>query len=362
MQPPRILMIGADLSSNGGIASVIKCYYSEWQKDLNEFDIILLKTSYYKDKQSAYELFMLFKSIFKIFFILTTKKISIVHIHSSSGFSFIRKSLFVIISKIYFKKVVFHIHASKFYSFFIHKNTLLRFYVHQILKISDLIITLCQDWEYKLKTNYPNINVITLHNPIAIKPEASRKNYEQRGTLQILFLGFLIPSKGIFDILKIAKIFYKNNVKNIKFIIAGKGEIENAIIDFINTNSLNDFVKYVGWVADQKKISFLESSDIFFLPSYNEGMPISILEAMSYSLPIISTRIAGIPDMVINGKNGYLYDPGQIEDFINIILHLNNNRLLLNTLAKNSYERSKCFSSKKIFSKLKMLYSNILQQ
>lgn len=362
MSTLKILMIGADLSSNGGIASVVKCYYREWQKNRNEIEIIFLKTSYYKDKKAAYEFFMFFNSLLKALFILTTKKISIVHIHTSSGFSFLRKSFFVIISKIYLKKVIFHIHASTFYNFFLNKNSLLKFYIHKILKISDLIITLCHDWEVKLKTKYSNINVITLYNPIVIRQRAHRKDYEQANSLKILFMGFLIPSKGIFDILKIAKKLYDINVNNIKFIIAGKGELEKALIKFINANSLNEIVKYVGWVADQKKYDLLESADIFLLPSYNEGMPISILEAMSYSMPIISTRIAGIPDLVNNGKNGFLCNPGQVDEISKIILFLNNNKSLLNAMAKNSYERSKFFASDIIFHKLKAIYDKMINQ
>ena len=67
---------------------------------------------------------------------------------------------------------------------------------------------------------------------------------------------------------------------------------------------------YLGWVSGAEKIDVFNIADIFVLPSYNEGLPISILEAMSYGLPILSTTVGGIPEIVENGVNGFLVEPG----------------------------------------------------
>lgn len=359
MARKKILMVGGDLSSNGGIASVIKSYHYEWKNKQNNFDIILLKTSYYKDKETAYEFIIFLKSFIKAFVVLATENIRIVHIHSSSGVSFVRKSIFVILSKAFLKKVVFHIHASTFYNFYLSKNIFLRFYINHILKITNLTITLCRDWEYKLKCHYPKIDVRTLHNPINIKTKGYTKRKKSNDELRVLFLGFLIPSKGILDILRIAKKCYDNDIKNIKFVIAGKGELEEKIKTFIENNSLIDIVRFVGWVSGNQKCELLKTSDIFFLPSYNEGMPISILEAMSYSLPIVSTRISGIPDLVIDEFNGYLFEPGQIDQFYEVIMKMKNNKKLIEKLGHNSFKHVHYFSSDSVFVDLKKIYSEI---
>jgi glycosyltransferase involved in cell wall biosynthesis len=361
MKKINILIIGADLTSNGGIASVIKCYNREWKKYCNNINLYLLKTSYYKDKKPVFEIFLFIKAFLKAYVIITKKSIHIVHIHSSSGYSFFRKSIFLFLSKIFLKKVIFHIHASRFYDFFLTKNIFLKFYIYQILKLSDLTLTLCYDWEKRLNNNYPDINIQTLHNPIEIVPNAYIKSTESSDVLKILFLGFLIKSKGILDILEIAKKFAANDINDIKFIIAGKGDLENTLNDIIEKYCLNNIVKYVGWVTGSRKAKLLENSDLLFLPSYNEGMPISILEAMSFSLPIISTRISGIPDLVIHGLNGYIYNPGQINQFYKKLIELYYNRNQLYILGKNSLKRSKLFSSGIIFKKLVEIYFNIMQ-
>lgn len=360
MKKINILIVGADLTSNGGIASVIKCYYREWQKYNDNINLSLLKTSYYKDKKPAFEFFLFIKAFLKACIIITRKSIHIVHIHSSSGYSFFRKSIFLILSKLFLKKVIFHIHASRFYDFFLSKNMFLKFYIYQILKLSDLTLTLCYDWEERLKNYYPDVKIQTLHNPIEIKPKAYIKSTEACDILKILFLGFLIQSKGILDILEIAKRFSANDINDVKFIIAGKGDLENTLKDNIDKYCLNKIVKYVGWVTGSRKVKLLKSSDILFLPSYKEGMPISILEAMSYSLPIISTRISGIPDLVTHGLNGYIYNPGQINKFYNKLIELYYNRNQLYILGQNSLKRAKLFSSDIIFENLKAIYYNIL--
>lgn len=66
----------------------------------------------------------------------------------------------------------------------------------------------------------------------------------------------------------------------------------------------------------------LNGADVYVLPSYKEGLPISILEAMSYSLPVISTRVGGIPEIIMNGKNGLLINPGDKEALYESIIKL----------------------------------------
>lgn len=363
MQRLNVLMVGADLTSNGGIASVIKCYYNEWQKSHDNLKLYFLKTSYYKDKKPAFEVFLFIKAFFKAFAIITSKNIHIVHIHSSSGFSFYRKSIFLILSKILFKKVILHIHASRFYDFFLSNNRFLEFYIHQILKISDLTLTLCYDWEKKLKSFYSDIKVKTIHNPITIKRDLNVNNSKRADdTFRVLFMGFLIPSKGILDLLEIAKKFSDNNIKDIQFNIAGKGDLEKILNDTITKYKLKRIVKYEGWVTGSKKNDLFYNADILFLPSYKEGMPICILEAMSNYLPVVSTNVSGIPDLVIGGFNGYLCKPGQIDQFYEIIVNLYMNKILLSKLGQNSYKHVQSFSSDKLYRKLLNIYNQIMSK
>ena len=91
-------------------------------------------------------------------------------------------------------------------------------------------------------------------------------------------------------------------------IIGGNGETDR-LIKIIKDKKLDEIIRFAGWVNGEKKIEVLNKSHVFILPSYIEALPISILEAMSYNLPIISTRVGDIPDIVINNENGFLINP-----------------------------------------------------
>ena len=81
-------------------------------------------------------------------------------------------------------------------------------------------------------------------------------------------------------------------------------------MNFIKDNNLDEMVKFVGWVSGDAKSKILSTTDILVLPSYYEGLPISVLEAMSYAMPVITTPVGGIPEVVTDGVEGTLFTPG----------------------------------------------------
>lgn len=85
---------------------------------------------------------------------------------------------------------------------------------------------------------------------------------------------------------------------------------EDYDVRFIETYCDKDNVEFPGWIRNEQKRQYLREADIFLLPSYNEGMPMAILDAMGCGLPIVSTDVGGIPKIVRQGINGYLYKPG----------------------------------------------------
>jgi glycosyltransferase involved in cell wall biosynthesis len=103
-----------------------------------------------------------------------------------------------------------------------------------------------------------------------------------------------------------------------KLLIGGNGEIEH-LKDKIKKHKLEELVEFLGWITNTRKIDVLNSCDVFILPSYNEGLPVSVLESMSYGKTIISTNVGGIPEIVRHGENGLLINPGNLEELKNAI-------------------------------------------
>ncbi|MEH7521623.1 glycosyltransferase, partial [Priestia megaterium] len=139
------------------------------------------------------------------------------------------------------------------------------------------------------------------------------------------FLAVLIKRKGILDLIEASqKIITELESKNkqVEFVIAGDGELESTSKSLVEKLGVSKYFKFVGWVNNEQKQELLKESDLFVLPSYNEGLPLSILEAISYGIPVISTNVGSINEAVKNEENGYLINPGDKEKLADFTIKL----------------------------------------
>lgn len=153
----------------------------------------------------------------------------------------------------------------------------------------------------------------------------------------ITFVGRLVEEKGILDLLKAAD----GLPHNIKLVIIGElpdKERDNSIIEKINYYRGNENILFTGQIENINEFMFV--SDAFCLPSYREGMPRSIIEAMAMRNAIIATNIRGSREEVIDGETGYLIDIERPDLIKDKILELYNNRILLTKMQQKSYERA----------------------
>jgi glycosyltransferase involved in cell wall biosynthesis len=348
-------MIGTDLSSNGGIASVVKAFYSAHKSGRYTYDIRLIKTNHYKDKGFLHEILIFIISFIKCIYFSFVGNFGIFHIHSSAKFSFYRKAFFVLLGRVLRKKIIFHIHSSDFYNFFLSDNK----FVGIVLGLTDCVIVLCDDWYVKLSKKYPDINILKIENPHNILLNQYILNKKTSRKFKVVFVGFLIESKGIRDLVLLAKKLKDSGRDDILIQIAGKGELSDFIIKSINEHELHDYLEFLGWVSGNLKDHLYSNADVFILPSYKEGMPISILEAMAWGLPVVSTCIAGTPDIVKNGVNGFLLTPGDVAGFYSSITLLAMDVNLRRIIHTNNIDRAAKNSKEKIFYQVDELYNSL---
>ena len=174
-------------------------------------------------------------------------------------------------------------------------------------------------------------------------------NYNISSSTQFIFVGRLLKSKGVIEFINAAQIL-KKKYNNVTFNIVGGIDVNpNAISrKIINDAVENKIVNWIGEVTDVK--FYLNSADIFVLPSYyKEGVPKSILEAMSMSMPIITTRLPGCAETVIEGYNGFFVNPLDQKDLVNKMGKFIQNNDLISVMGKNSRMLAeKKFNVKKI--------------
>jgi glycosyltransferase involved in cell wall biosynthesis len=145
---------------------------------------------------------------------------------------------------------------------------------------------------------------------------------------------------------------------NIKLKVAGRGPLEETLLNLIYSLDMADNLELVGF---QKPEEFLKTIDIFAMASVREGMPVALLEAMSYGLPVVATRVGGILEVISGGSDGLLSYPKQPAAMAHNIIQLVENEGLRRRLGKNARKNiSQFFDIKKIAVRFASLYSELL--
>jgi len=198
------------------------------------------------------------------------------------------------------------------------------------------------------KYNQINKDKIKLSRLGVFKPKKIRiKRKTSTDVLVIGFLGWFVEKKGIKYLLEAMKRLIDRNF-DIKLIIAGDGPLKQDILDFIASNNIKNRIDYIGKVYGREKEEFFYTIDIFILPSIMlpknmEGIPVVLMEAIAYGVPIISTKISGIPEICKNGYNGYLIKERSVDDIVKSIIAISENRDLLSKFSENSLSISKIY-------------------
>lgn len=341
-----ILVVGCDFNQpKGGVAQVLNTYSSFFPS------FCFICTT--RETNQLGKIFQLLYAIIKFTFMcIFNKHIKIIHIHGSSYHSFFRKRIFIFIGHAFKKKIIYHIHGAEFHVFSAtHKKQ-----VSSVLKRVDCIIALSQYWKnfFEKEFNHPNIKILPNVIPDRLYSE---KNIEY--PLHVLFLGALGHRKGIYDLLQVLAMHKDEFAGKLILHVGGNGETDK-VQHYIESEGIQHIVRFEGWVSGKKKIQLLESCHLYILPSYAEGLPVSVLEAMSYQLPILSTPVGGIPEVVKDGINGFLDEPGNHEGLYRHICTFLNHPSLIKKMGDKSYEMVKPHFVSEVKKQLENIYLELL--
>ena len=179
-------------------------------------------------------------------------------------------------------------------------------------------------------------NISLIYNGI---DNIKRSNLNKSNKKYIVTVANLSPRKGYEDYLRAIEIIIKK-VPDTQFLFLGKDNLNGRIQQLILDKKLEKSIHYMGF---QEKIEdFLDDSVLFVLPSlYGEGCPTSILEAFSFSLPVVAYQIDGIPELVTNGVDGLLYDVGNIDELAEGIISLLSDTEKLKEMGELGYKKVK---------------------
>jgi len=171
------------------------------------------------------------------------------------------------------------------------------------------------------------------------------------------YVGRLDKGKGVINLIKAFKLI-SNNIENIQLLIIGDGPLFYELNNLVVNECLQDKIIFIGWVSPEDVAKYLNKMKLMILPSYSEGLPVSILEAMACGTPVLATSVGGIPDIIKDGYTGFILKnntPEEIAKSIRNILNSNN----LNKIAN----RSRLLVKKEYtFKALESIYKDIFNE
>jgi glycosyltransferase involved in cell wall biosynthesis len=275
-----------------------------------------------------------------IWTIITKKKITSALIFTSDGVSFLEKGLMVQIGSLFGKKTILAPRSG--YIIKQLENKYFRKYASLVFSKANIVVCQGTNWKQlfeslvseKKKSNFvviPNWVDSSLYNLPRLSD--SRNNHN----IKLLYLGWITKDKGVFDLIEAIKLI-RLQVPNLKVIMCGDGDDRIELEDIIERQGLASYFTFRGWVKHEEKLELLANCDFFVLPSHAEGFPNSVLEAMASGLPIITTKVGAVEDLV-NDTNGILVDSHDVISLSSAILQLYENDGLRNELGLNAQKR-----------------------
>lgn len=322
-------MCCSTLETKGGMVSVVKNYlnYNNW----DQIEIKYVPTHF--DTNNLILLLFFTIKFFQIWFLINTQHFDIAHLHVAERGSFWRKAFLLRLFHRHKIKVVLHHHGAEFEEFYRKCSEAQRRKIIRTLEDADVNIVLSSKLISMIIDKAPKANVKVLYN--AVKTYSS--NPYNNNARNILFLGRLGQRKGVFDLLDVIKDMDDKISSEIKFYFCGDMG-ENVVKEYVAKLGIEHRIAHVGWIDATQKRDFFSNTMINCLPSYNEGLPMSILETMAAGIPNISTNIASIPEVLKDGENGFLISPGDKTALYDKLLELIKSEGLREIFSEKSYD------------------------
>lgn len=348
----RVLMCGSDIRTvKGGMVTVEKNYleYPGWKKA----EITFIPT--HTEGNPLKKCLCFAGGWRKVLGCLIRRRANILHLHMAERGSFYRKAWLLKLGHWFGVPVVIHHHGAEFEDFYGTLSEKKKQYVKEILEEADLNLVLSERLKQELLQKAPLAKTEVLHNAVPVPDRIPDRTNVDR----ILMLGAQGKRKGSYDLLEAVAAIDKKLPKTIKVWMCGDENVA-GVKQRVEELGLQNRIEHVGWIAGAEREECLRRAMLHVLPSYREGLPMSILETMGQGIPNISTRIASIPEVIQDGENGFLITPGDVEALQNRILKLvSEDRLRREFSEKGARLIRESFSLKASIDRLEHFYEEI---
>jgi glycosyltransferase involved in cell wall biosynthesis len=307
-------MIGTGMDTRGGVAAVVRVYAE--QGLLQRHAVTYIAT--HGDGNRWFKLQRAFTAWCRYLALLFTGQVALLHVHASSGPSFWRKCLFMVPSFALRVPVVMHMHGGGFLLFYERSHWPgRRAFIAWVFDRCRAVVALSDQWNDTLSGLFPRAHVRTIVNPITLP---AREASLVQNPPTVLFLGVLVRAKGVYELLE-AWEGVVARMPQARLLLGGTGD-DAAVRRIVEDRGMQSSVQLLGWIDAEARQRWLDASWTLVLPSHAEAMPMSVLEAMAAGVPVVASRVGGIPLAVRDGVDGMLVEPRDVPALRDALLRL----------------------------------------
>lgn len=346
-----VLMVGPSLDSRGGMAT----FERQLVDMLPHYGVRVRFVSTYDDRSLPKRLSIAARGYHR--FRRELQECDIVHIHMASRGSYERKKFFALHALDCGLPTVIHLHGGEFSKWYEGElDDSKRREVRSLFERISALVVLSEEWrDWVLSTGCRPKRLVVMHNAVLVPPEV----FDSCSRQDILFLGRLDARKSP-DVLLRASSKVLGGHPSTKVILAGDGFCEryHALAGKLG---IADRCEFPGWVTGDAREMLFSRAAVYCLPSKNEGMPMSVLEAMAHGIPTVATPVGGIPQVITNELNGFLMPVDDDEALARVLDHLLKDPGLRDSVGAAGRETiSRDFNAEKNIDALVTLYKEVL--
>ncbi|KFL27077.1 hypothetical protein JP74_09205 [Devosia sp. 17-2-E-8] len=339
MRAPRAIVIASPggIARGGGMGSVTRAMHGWLVEDAPQTRVFVIDP--HGSGSALVWPLRLLLTMLQLAWLRVFRGADILHLQISEGGSFLRKGLLLRLGKLLGMRVVLHHHGARLRPFLVSARGVKRVFIQRTIRLADLNLVLGEGVK-RLLAEHGGLRGergIVLCN--ACPDPGYRTGLE--GRAHFLVSAVLTPRKGIDDFLKAMALLVARGY-DVTATLAGGGEVARYSA-LAETLGLNDRVRFTGWLPPASIFELHGRSRALVLPSFDEGMPMAIIEALATGLPVIATPVGAIPEMLRHGETALLVPPGDSVELAGAMERIAGDDMLaarLSLQGRQLYERS----------------------
>ena len=216
-----------------------------------------------------------------------------------------------------------------------------------------------EHWKRELESRFHIDTIRILHNGVDLASLQTAVTDVGEHPDSFLMLGRMGGRKGTYDLIDAVEVAARENPR-LKVCIAGDGETE-TVRALVAKKGLGQNITVLGWIDKEEKLERLRNASTVVLPSYYEGLPLSILEGMAAGKAILSTTVGAIPE-VVDEENGILIRPGDVKALAKGLLYCSSDKERLKAMSENNRQKAKNdFSTSRMYRQLADYYRQVME-